>query len=536
MIAKASDALSDEGPGVRPARSRLFSVLGNWLTRGPGIYALVALLSLASTAFVSTFVRRYVPRIHDEFAYLMAGQTFARFELTNPPHPLWRFFETQHILMQPSYMAKYPPGHGLMLAVGYWLGHPIFGVWLESAFLAVAVAWLVRGFFSPRWALVAGLLTISQYGLTYYWTHMYWGGSLTAAGGALVFGGTRRIWRGARPRDALLLGLGIVILMLTRPLEGLLTCVVPAAVFLLRCLRDWRDPVRRPLTRLVLPCGLVFAAGTGFLAYYNFRVTGSPWTLPYLAYEQQYLGAPAFVWQRPHPAPTFITPALGDFYYNHVVPLTAKSPLVGEIAWDRARKILGDFIGWPLAAAAFLALIFYRKAWLVLALLTLGTCALPLFLSYWFLPHYQSPVAGVYVFLAVAGIRALFLNCSRKVRRFGPWLAVIAATQAFALARDHSEERALLLLNLETRRERVEDALRQVGGKHLIFVHLEPPYSVHESWVFNDADIDASQIVWAWDRGSDNRNLFEYYHGRQTLLMNVRNDKVTFSPYEPPPP
>src|SRR5690349_8553288 len=53
-----------------------------------------------------------LPEIHDEYAYTLAGETFAHGRLTNLPHPLWRSFQTFHTLMRPTYQAKYPPAQG----------------------------------------------------------------------------------------------------------------------------------------------------------------------------------------------------------------------------------------------------------------------------------------------------------------------------------------------------------------------------------------------------------------------------------------
>jgi hypothetical protein len=153
-------------------------------TRWP-LYAFVALFSLLTSIAVSTRIPSYIPKVHDEFSYLLAGQTFAGFRLTNPTPPLWEFFESHHTLMVPTMMSKYPPGQGLALAIGYWLGQPIYGIWLAGAWWAVCFTWLLRGFFSPRWALLGGALAIAQFGFTHYWVHTFWGGALAASAGGV---------------------------------------------------------------------------------------------------------------------------------------------------------------------------------------------------------------------------------------------------------------------------------------------------------------------------------------------------------------
>lgn len=494
-------------------------------------WAWAAACSLAGCIVVGLQIPRHVPHIQDEFAYRFAGETYAQFHFTNPTHPFWRFFESHHILMQPSMMAKYPVAPGLALAVGTWLGDPIFGVWLGSAAFAAAFAWMLRGFFSARWALLGGVLIGTQFGLTYYWAQTFWGGALTATGGALVFGGARRLWRELRARDAWLLGLGVALLMHTRPLEGLLACVVPAGLIAARCFRPTARDRSALFSQLVMPAGVIIAFAFLFLAYSNFRVTGSAWRLPYLEYEQRYNGAPAFIWQPAQAVePTFTNPALADLFHDSEKKLRLDSPTTPAVFLARLRLLATDYFGYALGALALLGTLWRPTRWTLLALASIGVIGLPLVVSYLFMPHYQAPAAALGGLLAVTGLRRLFVSLPRRARHYGAVVATVLVAQAFSLAADTSNQRQIGALKLPPRREKIAEALRAQGGRHLIFVRLVKPYYLHDTWVYNAPPIDAQPVVWAWDRGpSENRLLTAYYPDRAAVLMTVRDGKIAFT-------
>ena len=64
--------------------------------------------------------------------------------------------------------------------------------------------------------------------------------------------------------------------------------------------------------------------------------------------------------------------------------------------------------------------------------------------------------------------------------------------------------------------------LKQQGGQHLVLVHYTPNHDKAEEWIYNDAEIDSSAVVWAHDMGPLwNRELLNYYPTRRVWLLSA---------------
>ena len=117
------------------------------------------------------------PSIHDEFSHLLLGDTLAHGRLTNPTHPMWRHFESIHIIQRPTYNSMYPPGQGAFLALGESVfDEPWAGVLISVGLMFACLCWMMQGWLRPEWALFGTLLAILKFGLAGFWIDSYMGG------------------------------------------------------------------------------------------------------------------------------------------------------------------------------------------------------------------------------------------------------------------------------------------------------------------------------------------------------------------------
>jgi len=507
------------------------------LKKGLAVISISIAAILIRVAFLP-IDRLPVPLYHDEYSYLLAGDTFAHWRLTNPPHAMWIFFETFHVLQHPTYASKYPPGQGFALAIGQLLGHPWIGVLLSVGVMCGAVLWMLQGWLPARWALLAGILVLLRFAVFNDWVENYWGGAVAAIGGALAVGALPRLLRTARPRYALWMGAGAAILANSRPIEGLIffATVVAALGIWLWKQRPWARA--RLFVRTAMPMAAVLLVCGVWMGYYNWRVTNHAFVPPYLAYERAYNLQPKFVWQSPRPSPVYNNPQF-DNYYNVWAPAQFDGSWddIRAGAWDRITEFFNFFLGKELALCLLGLPWVLRDRRVRFLAAQFGVCAAGLFAVVWFWPHYAAPLT--------ATVFALLAQSLRHVRRWHVrgWAVGVGLTRAVVLISlgsiasqaVNATSQPFEVYKPSVRRDVIESQLDSAPGKQLVIVRYGPQHDPTWEWVYNRAEIDSAKIVWAREiPGVDIQPLLDYYHDRRVWLAQPDATPPQLTPYVPP--
>ncbi len=503
---------------------------------------LIGLFSLTGSSIVGTLSGIPQPLNHDEFSYLLAADTFASGRLTNPTHPMWEHFESFHIIHKPTYMSKYLPVQGLILAAGKVVaGHPIWGVWLSAALMCASITWMLHGWVPPKWAFLGGLIAAFYFGMFGYWSQSYWGGAVPATGGALVFGALRRVVSRQYIRDALLLGLGLTVLACSRPWEGMIASI-PAGLMLFWWMFSKNSPpFKRSLSNIVLPviCVLIIAAGA--LGIYNRAVTGNALQVPYPLYEKEYFNVPIFIWQEVRPELEYRHEIMQrhnrDFSLNEFLRKNSLKGFFRSVKEVFVRTVPFYFKG-PLRIPVIMIIIvlpyILSNGWMRLALLTaiaFAVLANPLVSSI-IMPHYLAPVTSLAVLFIAQGLRCMyFLKLNRKsVGKILVLIFLFISIQHITLYPVGKIVQLKLLKHEKEyswaiRRTQIINELSRDGGSHLIIVRYGPNHYPGKEWVYNEADIDNASVVWAREMDmNQNFKLLEYFKERKAWLLEVNDD------------
>jgi len=516
--------------------------LGQWLGSRRALAVVTAGVVTAGGSIIATEALGVPqPNIHDEFCYLLQADTFASGRVTNPTHPMWHHFETMHVFFEPTYNAKYPPAQGLALALGKWLtGRPVVGLWVSMGLMGAAMCWMLLTWLPPRWAMLGTALAAFQLGFG-EWGHSFWGGAMAAAGGAILLGSLRTVLTLGRMRDALLLGLGVAVLANSRPFEGALMCLPVAAALWIGMFASKVRQSSKVYLRVILPVAIVLGLTGAAMAFYNWRVTESPWRLPYMEYESQYSSVPHFAWQAMEPLENYRHRELNVFF-NEVQPATfaSYSQWTSFIQISIAKLLSLDsfYLGIDLLVPFLVGVACVRSRWTRFAAGTVAILLAGLAAETYSEAHYVAPGTCLVILISVCGLRKMRrwrIGDRRVGQAIVPALVfagvmapvlVVGARWATAdlVPRDWSRHRAAILQELESS-----------GSQHLVVVRYEPSHNVHEEWVYNAADIDAASVVWAREMSTEeNAALFEYFDDRTAWVLEADASPPRLSSYSPP--
>jgi hypothetical protein len=156
----------------------------------------------------------------------------------------------------------------------------------------------------------------------------------------------------------------------------------------------------------------------------------------------------------------------------------------------------------------------------------------------WLIPHYLAPILPLILLFVMEGFRRLYASRSADRLRSRFVMSLIGLYFCIAFYQ------VIAFVNLSIRkppianfaqewaweREKIRQELLQTAENHLVIVHYAPNHAASPAeWVYNDADIDASRIVWAREMDpASNRKLLDYYQGRRMwfLLADAKPPKL----------
>lgn len=465
------------------------------------------------------------PSIHDEFSHLLLADTLAHGRLTNPTHPLWRSFESIHIIQQPTYNSMYPPAQGSFLALGEVLFHePWAGVVISVGLMGAAVCWMMQGWLPPAWALYGALITGLKIGVVGLWMNSYMSGAVPAIGGALLIGALPRLRRRIAWRlPSVFAGLGMVILMNSRPFDGALLSVIALGYVVLGVRK------RRTLVALLTPAAIVLACGVLFTGYFNWRVTGNPARMGYQVNRDTYGWPENLAFLSPKKL-ALHDPMLQKMYLKEVAqrdayntPLKILDNLLVRL-FDNWTYFIGPVLTVPLL---FLPWVYRDRRTRPLVVFIGAIAVLNLFQLVLY-PYHLGPVVAILFALVVQGMRHLYVVLGRR-RGMVALIVLPACLIVVGAMKQEADDLDLRLAYWEHAAELHHDARAYIAqwlanrpGKQLVIVRYAPFHHPNQEWVYNGADIDHSKVVWAREVDpQQDAALLQYFKDRKVWLLEA---------------
>lgn len=511
----------------------------------------------------------------DDYSYLLMAKTFAEGRLTNPAHPMRKFFDNLNIINYPSFTSKYPPAQGIALAFGILLFKSAYaGVLLSGVAACVAIFWMLRAFFPPKWSFVGAFLTLTHPAV-FYWSLGYHFGFVACLGAALCLGALFRISRAPKIAYAVTFGLGVAILANSRPFEGLIACVPMFALVIRWFYKQIKNPqfFKQAAVKFIAPATVILILNFSWMAFYNYKVTGDALTLPYTIYNEQYDPIPLFL-------PLFSPPKADETYRRQLVEeyedtRITRNRLMREFhlyeldsfyvpLLEKFKSYHNSNVFVFITKKAYDNLVsFSRTTWFLYSIIllmgaclfltdkkflffigALGFCFFSVSFATYNQNHYFAPFVS-YLILLITFIlyqtSKINFVTNKLVTAFA--LALLVA-QVFVLFTEDTFTRTTSVRRDRQVQSVFEKTLYQMPGKHLVLIDFSSGnykqgygnryLSITDRTYFNEPDIDNSKVVWANSLGEEqNKNLFNYFSGREVWILGFGANKSEDGTVEP---
>jgi hypothetical protein len=477
--------------------------------------------------------------IHDEVAYLLQARIFATFRLAADPPPLPEFFEQYQVFVTPRLAPKYPPGHGLALVPGVWLGLPgLMPVVLHGAAAGLLFA-LARRLAGGGVAALTWVIWIIAPRLN-SWRCTYLSQSTSTALWMLGAWLLLEWWEGGRTRH--LVGVALVVggLAVTRPWTAL-AYATPLAVVVL--VGVWRRRAFRPLL-LAVGAGSVVLA---LIPAWNQASLGDWRLLPYSRYSAVYFPYDKVSFDfDASPAQRALSPDMQRFdadmrkiFRDHTTnlprQLVDRLVFAGSELWGAPGRgalplflLIGLFgldprgrfaMAWVLSPFAWYAAfghppnwaVYYHEAHTILAfVVALGLCRSLSFLATGSLRSTEG-AAGHLLPVVALGL-----------------LGVAAGLWSAATLRPEIQSRTAY-------HRRFHELLASIPDPPaIVFVRYGPHHNPHRSLIENPPDHRQAPVWVVRDRGEDDRRLLDLFPERAGYLFD--DDSWTLYRLVPTPP
>jgi hypothetical protein len=488
-----------------------------------------------------------IPVVHDEMAYVLQAQIYARGHWSLPSPPLPLFWEQPHVIVEPRLAAKYFPGHPLLLAIGALVGWmPLMPLVLQSlcaVLLFVLARRLVNGAVAfVTWHFWLFTPMVLYFGASYFseaTTTLCWLGGWYAL---LEWRSTRRT------RWLALVALCTGWDAIARPLTGV-AYAIPIAVIVL-----W-DVIRLKLWR---DFAIAFAVGCAVMAIlplWSAHTTGDWRLTPLTYYTRQYMpyDVPGFGLDTTPPLHS-ITPDLKQLnnVYSAVHPQHVPRNLL-RIFLTRVEYLLVSIWGTTygvMMVFAVLGLITltatsaFAVASGVVLLLTYMVFATP---AQWTLYYYESVPA--FALLTASGMAwaASLIGRPRGVPnddatswRSKRWTRALVSA-AFLLTLPGIVSLQVNINHHIGDRKFLTGFNRLLASIHderaIVFVRYAATHTPHITFVRNTANLEGERVWVVYDRGDkENAQLLSLAAGRKSYLFDEIAGKIyVYDPTEAHP-